>query len=251
LLISVPSTSWCKPRTHGHTRDLAARDKLLEVLAFLQKVPKPYVMLYDLHGVDERLRTHREGLPAADFTVFYHLLSIERNSDVMLKVPLNEADLNLPTATELYANANWYEREVWDLLGIKFDRTPPSHPHHDAQELARTPTSQGLPGSGDRIRSLHARCRQAGYGAGGLRFKPEEWGMRRSSESEDYMFLNLGPNHPSAHGAFRIVLQLDGEEIHDCVPDIGYHHEVPRRWASANPGTAISPTPIESSIWAG
>ena len=38
------------------------------------------------------------------------------------------------------------------------------------------------------------------------------------------MFLNLGPNHLSAHGAFRIVLQLDGEEILDCVPDIGYHH---------------------------
>jgi NADH-quinone oxidoreductase subunit C/D len=38
------------------------------------------------------------------------------------------------------------------------------------------------------------------------------------------MFLNLGPNHPSSHGAFRIVLQLDGEEIVNCVPDIGYHH---------------------------
>lgn len=57
-----------------------------------------------------------------------------------------------------------------------------------------------------------------------LRFKPEDWGMKRSSDNEDYMFLNLGPNHPSAHGAFRIVLQLDGEEIVDCVPDIGYHH---------------------------
>jgi NADH-quinone oxidoreductase subunit C/D len=38
------------------------------------------------------------------------------------------------------------------------------------------------------------------------------------------MFLNLGPNHPSAHGAFRVILQLDGEEVKDCVPDIGYHH---------------------------
>jgi NADH-quinone oxidoreductase subunit C/D len=57
-----------------------------------------------------------------------------------------------------------------------------------------------------------------------LRFKPEEWGMKGSTANEDYMFLNLGPNHPSAHGAFRIVLQLDGEEIVDCVPDIGYHH---------------------------
>ena len=57
-----------------------------------------------------------------------------------------------------------------------------------------------------------------------LLFKPEEWGMKRGTEEQDFMFLNLGPNHPSAHGAFRIVLQLDGEEIVDCVPDIGYHH---------------------------
>jgi NADH-quinone oxidoreductase subunit C/D len=57
-----------------------------------------------------------------------------------------------------------------------------------------------------------------------LRFIPEEWGMSRGTANADYMFLNLGPNHPSAHGAFRIVLQLDGEEILDCVPDIGYHH---------------------------
>ncbi|PPS59342.1 hypothetical protein CRX72_22800 [Pantoea sp. BRM17] len=57
-----------------------------------------------------------------------------------------------------------------------------------------------------------------------LTFKPEEWGMKRSTANEDFMFLNLGPNHPSAHGAFRIILQLDGEEIVDCVPDVGYHH---------------------------
>lgn len=75
-------------------------------------------MLYDLHGIDERVRLHRENLPKADFSVFYHLISIERNSDIMIKVPLLEHDLILPTLTGLFPNANWYERETWDMFGI-------------------------------------------------------------------------------------------------------------------------------------
>ncbi len=42
----------------------------------------------------------------------------------MLKVALSENDLHLPTFTKLFPNANWYERETWEMFGITFDGHP-------------------------------------------------------------------------------------------------------------------------------
>jgi NADH-quinone oxidoreductase subunit C/D len=200
------------------------RDKLVEVLRFLRHVPRPYVMLYDLSAMDERLRQHRYGLPAADFTVFYHLLSVERNSDVRIKVALSADSLSVPSVISIWPNANWYEREVWDLFGIEFD----GHPLLVRIMLPRTwtghPLRKDYPARATEFDPFMLDAAKQDAEQEALRFNPEEWGMKRGTKDEDFMFLNLGPNHPSAHGAFRIVLQLDGEEIIDCVPDIGYHH---------------------------
>jgi len=200
------------------------RNKLVEVLRFLRHVPRPYVMLYDLSAMDERLRQHRYGLPAADFTVFYHLLSVERNSDVRIKVALSADSLSVPSVISIWPNANWYEREVWDLFGIEFD----GHPLLVRIMLPRTwtghPLRKDYPARATEFDPFMLDAAKQDAEQEALRFNPEEWGMKRGTKDEDFMFLNLGPNHPSAHGAFRIVLQLDGEEIVDCVPDIGYHH---------------------------
>ncbi|RED06541.1 NADH-quinone oxidoreductase subunit C/D [Ectopseudomonas oleovorans] len=201
-----------------------ARERIIEVLRFLRNLPRPYVMLYDLHGVDERLRTHRRGLPNADFTVFYHLLSIDRNSDVMLKVALSANDLRLPTATGIFPNANWYEREVLDMYGIHFDGHPLPKRMLMADNWQGHPLRKDYPARATEFDPYALNAAKQDLEQETLRFKPEEWGMREHAENSDFMFLNLGPNHPSAHGAFRIILQLDGEEIVDCVPEIGYHH---------------------------
>ncbi len=200
------------------------RDSLVDILRHLKQVPGPFNMLYDLSAVDERLRSHREDLPPADFTVFYHLLSVSRNEDLLLKVALNEADLTLPTITGVFANASWYEREVWDLFGIRFEG------HPNLRRLLMPPTWQGhplrkdYPARATEFDPYTLTVEGQAQEQEALRFEPEEWGMARERKGAEFMFLNLGPNHPSAHGAFRIVLQLDGEEIVDCVPDIGYHH---------------------------
>ena len=207
--------------------------RIHEVLRYLKnEVPKPYKMLYDLTAIDERMRKHRQGQPAASFTIVYHLLSVERDiatkglGEVRLKVALQGDFPSLPTVTNVYLNANWYEREVWDLFGIVFEghpslrriMLPPSWPE-GSHPLRKEHSARATEFDPYQLTALRQDMEQEA-----LRFKPEDWGMQRSSGDHDFMFLNLGPNHPSAHGAFRIILQLDGEEIVDCVPEIGYHH---------------------------
>lgn len=115
------------------------RERLVEVMAFLRHLPRPYVMLYDLSAIDEQLRTYRRGQPPSELTVFYHLLSIERNSDVRIKVALKANDMHVPTLTGIWPNASWYEREVWDMFGIVFD----GHPH--LSRILMPPNWQGHP----------------------------------------------------------------------------------------------------------
>ncbi|MCC6188414.1 MAG: NADH-quinone oxidoreductase subunit C/D [Anaerolineales bacterium] len=200
-------------------------DSLQQVMRYLKtEIERPYRMLFDLTAIDERLRANRQGQPDSDFTVVYHLLSFERNADLRLKVGLKGDYPSLPTMTDLWPAANWYEREVWDMFGLTFD----GHPR--LKRILLPPTWQGHP-----LRKEHpARATEMGpfqlpedkeaREQEALLFHPEEWGLKRHGDDEDFMFLNLGPQHPGTHGVLRIVLQLDGEEIVDAVPDIGYHH---------------------------
>lgn len=54
------------------------------------------------------------------FHVVYELMSLSRNERVRLRVPLSGVQPSLPTISHLYHNANWREREVWDMFGISF-----------------------------------------------------------------------------------------------------------------------------------
>ncbi|MFZ0105404.1 MAG: NADH-quinone oxidoreductase subunit C/D, partial [Thiobacillus sp.] len=153
-----------------------------------------------------------------------HLLSFERNEDVRVKVPLSGEYPRLATITDLWPAADWYERETWDMFGIGFD----GHPH--LERILLPPTWEGHP-----LRKEHpARASEMGpfrmpperqeQAQEALRFRPEKWGLRSRGEDTDLMFLNLGPQHPGTHGVFRILLELDGEEIVNAVPEIGFHH---------------------------
>jgi len=195
--------------------------KLMQVLRF--DLDRPFDMCFDITAIDETEREHKTAHLQC-FTVSYHLRSYERNQDIRIKVALPSSDKSLDSVSGFWANANWYEREVWDMFGIKFNH----HPHLVRILMPNTwqghPLLKVHPARATEMDPFVLPPHQQDKEQQALQFNPEAWGMKRQNEHDDFMFLNLGPNHPSVHGAFRIVLQMDGEEIVDCVPDIGYHH---------------------------
>jgi len=201
------------------------KDKLIPVIQYLKSsVEQPYKLLYDLSGMDERDRVKKDHIPAKNFTIVYHLLSFERNRFIRLKVALEGDYPSMPSITSLFKNANWYEREVYDMFGISFD----GHPHMQRILMPLTwkghPLRKEHPARATEIEPYRLLEGMMEREQESLRFKPEEWGMQRESDDADFMFLNIGPQHPGTHGVLRIVLQLDGEDIVDAVPEIGFHH---------------------------
>lgn len=201
------------------------RDGLKAVLHYLRSSASVHFeMLFDITAIDERTRVNRQNQPPSDFTVTYHLMSLSNHCDIRLKVALSLNDLNIQSITDIWPNANWYERECWDMFGVRFT----GHPNLTRIMLPPTweghPLRKDHPARATEMEPYSLSQERQVVEQEALRFNPEEWGMKRESKQSEFMFLNLGPNHPSVHGVFRIALQLDGEILVDAVPDIGYHH---------------------------
>ena len=114
----VETGSQC--RDHTAVVDRAAVRQALE---FCKTNPElSFDMLTDLTAVDYLKFPGREDRPR--FEVVYHLYSLDHNHRVRLKVGVAEDDAVVPTAVGLWPIANWFEREVWDMFGIRFDGHP-------------------------------------------------------------------------------------------------------------------------------
>ena len=199
--------------------------KLVELLQFVKnKISLPFKMLYNITAIDERQRKHREDQPDSDFTIVYHLFSFDRNQYLRIKVALKGEYPTMPSITSIWKNANWYEREVFDMFGIKFD----GHPHMTRLMMPKSwkgyPLRKEHPTRATEMGQYNLTDELQDAELNALTFVPEEWGMSRTNGNTEYMFLNLGPQHPGTHGVLRVIIQLDGEEIVDLVPEIGYHH---------------------------
>ena len=204
------------PETSDMLTLTVAEARLKEVLRFLKTEASPrFLRLEDLTAVDESTRRDRAGYP--DYTLVYHLLAFEPPTRVRLKVPLYGTDPVTPSITDIWPSANWYERECFDMFGIRFDGHPRLWRLLMPHDWEGHPLRKSYP---DRGTSLPPYTLESAR-----KYQPLDAGKYLEGRlGADEFILNFGPHHPSTHGLIRFILALHGEEILAMDTDIGYHH---------------------------
>jgi NADH-quinone oxidoreductase subunit C/D len=195
-----------------------------------------------LHDTPEAAFDHITDICSADypdnverFEVIYHLLSLPHRRRIRLKARVTEDDPTIPSLTSIWKGADFMEREVYDLMGIKFSGHPDLRRILLPEDYEEGhPLRKDFPTEGRGWRSSFPFIPR-------LDEPPEEMSGGEVSEQEKQVYLaaedkpvgtrrreelllNMGPQHPSTHGVLRVVLELDGERIVKATPDLGYLH---------------------------
>jgi|APHM01.1.fsa_nt_gi NADH dehydrogenase subunit C (EC 1.6.5.3)/NADH dehydrogenase subunit D (EC 1.6.5.3) len=152
------------------------------------------------------------------FESIYHLKKYDDpTQEVSVVVPTPRHDPTQESAEPVFRTADWHEREAYDLLGVEYED------HPDLRRILLPETWQGHPLSSDydqnrpQIVTLEQHTNP----------------LREDHEVEegDTMFLNVGPHHPATHGVLHLKTTLDGEQVVDVDPDIGYLHRCEEQMA--------------------
>lgn len=224
-----------------------AADRLIDIATFLRDTPD---LSYD----------HLASITSVDypdyFEVIYHFNSIKNGgAPAILKVRAEKSDPVVPSLTPTWTGATFQEREVWDLMGIRFE----GHPNHkrivlwegfeghplrkDWQEPYYETDKKPFPSRWPEGQHMQVEDRtpfknNVQYPKG---WDPDEW--EPADDMADFVartearlrsngdglqtqkvVVNMGPQHPSTHGVFRMKLMLDGETVVGLEPVFGYLH---------------------------
>ena len=193
-------------------------------------------------------------LPEGKMEVVYHVYKTTGGAGMVFKIQVPRVDpIEIPSLVSIYPGAELQEREAWDLFGIKFTDHPDlrrilmwegfaGHPmrkdwHEPYFEEEAKPLKSRWPDGkmimaesknlyGDNI------AYPAGFNPEIQTFDPEKAlyeALRTYQKDEigldtDHIIVNMGPQHPSTHGVFRVAVVLDGEKIINLKPVMGYLH---------------------------
>lgn len=104
----------------GDLTIIIRKDRCHDLLRFLKEEPEfHFEMMVDLCGVDY-LNTGEK----PRFEVVYHLYSLSQNHRLRVRMKVPEEDMKVPTVTDLWKGADWFEREAWEMFGFEFTGHP-------------------------------------------------------------------------------------------------------------------------------
>jgi NADH-quinone oxidoreductase subunit C/D len=230
----------------GYTGFIVKSENLLEVAKALRD-EMGYDFLSSVTGVDY--------LQEDKLEVVYHLHKTTGGSPLVLKVQAPRENPIVSSLVPIYPGADFQEREAWDMLGIRFEG------HPDLRRILLWEGFEGFPlrkdwrepfyedegkpfksrwpeGHISRVEDSNPFGNNVNYPAG---FDPDTWvpdgeaalygsltrftqGGNGSQIKTDTVLVNLGPQHPSTHGVFRMAAILDGETVVALKPAVGYLH---------------------------
>ncbi len=228
----------------GYQGCLILPEHLLEVARFLRD-DLGYDYLSSLTAVDY--------LPDNKFEVVYHAYKTTGGPAFVFRVQVHRDQAVVPSLVSLYPGAEFQEREAWDLMGIRFENHPDlrrilmwegfdGHPLRKDwkepyyEEDVKPYKSRWPEGRASRIEDRLPFNDNVTYPND---FDPEHWvadheaslyqtlekvRQAGSGIKTDRIIVNLGPQHPSTHGVFRMVAVLEGETVVEIKPVVGYLH---------------------------
>ena len=204
-----------------------AAERILDLTRFLHDAPDAsFDHLTDICSVDYPEDRQR-------FEVVYHLHSLSHHRRLRVKTRLSEDDPTIASVTSVWKGAEFLEREVYDMMGIRFSGHPDLRRILLPEDYAEGyPLRKDFPTEGRGWRSQfefiprldEPPVEQAESEIPEAQKEAFRAEAPSDSRRREELLLNMGPQHPSTHGVLRVVLELDGERIVKATPDLGYLH---------------------------
>jgi NADH-quinone oxidoreductase subunit C/D len=195
------------------------KEDVVPLIRFLRETGR-FDFLMDVCGADYPERERR-------FDVVYHLFNSKTSTRLRLKAQVGENE-SIESVTPLWKGANFFEREAYDMFGIKFD----GHPY-----LKRLLTHHEF--AGHPLRKDYDADKQQHCSTTLPLHFPDD--PTFSSEGRNLVPLNIGPSHPATHGTLRVMAELDGETVARCNVELGFLHRCFEKMAETHPYNQVIP----------
>ena len=168
------------------------------------------------------------------FEVIYHFLSLPTGTRIRVKARVPEENPSIASVSHIWKGANFLEREVYDLMGIRFEGHPDLRRILLPEDFDEGyPLRKDFPAEGKGWRSHFDFLPKLDEPVSAWNEADIPDDQRHvfmagdspeSSKRTTELLLNMGPQHPATHGVLRVVLELDGERVAKATPDLGYLH---------------------------